>query len=673
MDNPALKQYRILFADNRPPHLETRASFLEEMGYEVFRATNPEEARQILQTTYVHLAILDNHLVDDEDEFDKSGILIARDPQFTRIPKIIITRAPTWEFVREAMGGALTGGLPPAVDFIDKKFTLDEMLAVVERVLHEYVHINLSLQIQWDEQQPLSFPGLVGKIENHLLSRQLSERIEEMEDLFRKLFYTAEGVTITQLLWSRGGRAALEVLRFANGYEEPLLVTCGKIDEVLNESVLYQKFTPHGVHPGIIIPVEKAETVHYAATAWSFSTTGPKVEDLQSFTVYAATHPEKQIRLSLDNLFQTTLLPILQEGRFVVEGEDLTHLCCRHLGLTPENLSVTEMTRSLEGILQDALQHGLADASLVGEGILFRLPLGRSITLPNPIPLLRTPGRLPQVRAMRGTSWGGMDLDTLLVDRAGRVWLSEFGRLGLAPVWLDFAVLESTLRFRLADCTDLSALLELEKRFLDAAQLNDFIHLEDLDPDFRKLGGYFQIIRNQAAHTLGNDLLPYEISLLTVLTADITRCNAGQKRKGADTGAQIYRLLLAGLIAEKLSNLEPRNKGSQPVEIHDSPFSNALIIDETNHEVWVRGRKIALSPREFDLLFYLYRHNGELCRRSDLVREVFAINSPGHSDEESLLNTNIGRLRKKIEPDPKNPIYIETVRNIGFRFINQPE
>ena len=63
----------ILFIDNDPDFLQTRAEFLQRAGYQVVEAVSVEQARQLLEEGFFHLMIVDIHMVDDTDEHDRSG------------------------------------------------------------------------------------------------------------------------------------------------------------------------------------------------------------------------------------------------------------------------------------------------------------------------------------------------------------------------------------------------------------------------------------------------------------------------------------------------------------------------------------------------------------------------------------------------------------------------
>ena len=133
---------KILFADNKPAFLNTRKQFIEQEGYQVITAGDPEAARKILEKGDVALAILDVRLRDDDDDQDRSGLELAMNCA-PSIPKIILTAFPTWELVRQALG-ADVDGLPPAVDFICKEEGPGPMLLAVELALHNpYLKTNL--------------------------------------------------------------------------------------------------------------------------------------------------------------------------------------------------------------------------------------------------------------------------------------------------------------------------------------------------------------------------------------------------------------------------------------------------------------------------------------------------------------------------------------------------
>lgn len=90
-----------------------------------------------------------------------------------------------------------------------------------------------------------------------------------------------------------------------------------------------------------------------------------------------------------------------------------------------------------------------------------------------------------------------------------------------------------------------------------------------------------------------------------------------------------------------------------------------LEIDLEGHSVHVNRKPINLTPMEFDLLVTLAAQPGRAFTRAQLLE---ATQGSAYEGYERTIDTHIKNLRAKIEPDPKNPRYIETVFGIGYRF-----
>ncbi|MEJ2749205.1 MAG: response regulator, partial [Anaerolineae bacterium] len=128
-----MNKQTILLADNDKDFLATCGEFLETAGYHILTADSPDEAKKLLETSRIHLAILDLRMENDHDEKDRSGLLLAKNAARS-IPKLILTRFPTYQDVVEALRLDVHE-LPPAVDFLDKREDLSQLLATIQRVL----------------------------------------------------------------------------------------------------------------------------------------------------------------------------------------------------------------------------------------------------------------------------------------------------------------------------------------------------------------------------------------------------------------------------------------------------------------------------------------------------------------------------------------------------------
>ncbi len=92
-------------------------------------------------------------------------------------------------------------------------------------------------------------------------------------------------------------------------------------------------------------------------------------------------------------------------------------------------------------------------------------------------------------------------------------------------------------------------------------------------------------------------------------------------------------------------------------------------IDYNKHFVMVENKVLNLTPTEYRLLELLSLNRNNVLTKEILLEKLWDIS--GNFVDENTLSVNIGRLRKKVEKDPKNPKYIVTVFGIGYTFGEQ--
>ena len=90
----------------------------------------------------------------------------------------------------------------------------------------------------------------------------------------------------------------------------------------------------------------------------------------------------------------------------------------------------------------------------------------------------------------------------------------------------------------------------------------------------------------------------------------------------------------------------------------------ALVIDDARHEVHVRGVLVELTPTEWSLLVALASSAGRVFSRSELINRVRGYEFEGY---ERTVDSHVKNLRRKIEIDPHEPSYVETVLGTGYR------
>lgn len=88
-----------------------------------------------------------------------------------------------------------------------------------------------------------------------------------------------------------------------------------------------------------------------------------------------------------------------------------------------------------------------------------------------------------------------------------------------------------------------------------------------------------------------------------------------------------------------------------------------LVIDRVRFEVTRRGEPVILTAREFALLATLAAHPGRVFTRQQLLQQVWG----DTVYDDHVVEVHVGNLRRKLEDDPSQPCYVQTVRGVGYR------
>jgi len=167
--------------------------------------------------------------------------------------------------------------------------------------------------------------------------------------------------------------------------------------------------------------------------------------------------------------------------------------------------------------------------------------------------------------------------------------------------------------------------------------------------------------------TVCQELRTYSEVPIIILTA---RDDETSVVVGLEVGADDYvtkPFSTRQLVSRVRANLRRRRLDAQALE-HKLVFPD-LVVDVVGRQVSVRGDPVCLTPKEFDVLRVLAAHPGQVFSREQIVRQVWGTDFFGGLRS---VDTHIGKIRKKIEADPKNPRYIRTERSIGYKFTKDP-
>ncbi len=110
-----------------------------------------------------------------------------------------------------------------------------------------------------------------------------------------------------------------------------------------------------------------------------------------------------------------------------------------------------------------------------------------------------------------------------------------------------------------------------------------------------------------------------------------------------------------------------RRRGDTDVSDSSVISAGPVVIDVERHQVKINNELIAFPLKEFELLEFLVRNSGRVLTRTQLIDRVWGSDYFGDT---KTLDVHVKRLRAKIEKDPANPVYIQTIRGLGYKFEN---
>ena len=111
-----------------------------------------------------------------------------------------------------------------------------------------------------------------------------------------------------------------------------------------------------------------------------------------------------------------------------------------------------------------------------------------------------------------------------------------------------------------------------------------------------------------------------------------------------------------------------RRTGKEELSSPDNLERGELVINPAKHELFVRGEKIDLTFKEFELLKLLASHPGRVFTREYLLERLW---DDGIYSDSRTIDVHVRHLREKVEANPGVPEYIQTVRGLGYKFKEQ--
>jgi two-component system response regulator RegX3 len=151
------------------------------------------------------------------------------------------------------------------------------------------------------------------------------------------------------------------------------------------------------------------------------------------------------------------------------------------------------------------------------------------------------------------------------------------------------------------------------------------------------------------------------IIMLTAKDSDV------DKVVGLELGADDYvtKLQSSAELIARIRAVLRRHKAGTEQEESGQLSAGPVRMNIERHQVFVNNLPVSLPLKEFELLEFLLRNSNHVLTRGQLIDRVWGSDYFGDT---KTLDVHIKRLRAKIEVDPANPVYIQTVRGLGYKF-----
>lgn len=155
-----------------------------------------------------------------------------------------------------------------------------------------------------------------------------------------------------------------------------------------------------------------------------------------------------------------------------------------------------------------------------------------------------------------------------------------------------------------------------------------------------------------------NNLVP--IIMLTAMQ------DLSDKIAGLDNGADDYmtKPFSPQELISRIQAILRRTQALPSISDNAPMIVGGISIQPDQREVKLRNQPIELTPKEFDLLLFLCKHRGKVLSRQQLLHGVWDYHFLGDT---RIVDVHISHLRDKIESNARNPEYIVTIRNVGYK------
>ncbi len=174
-------------------------------------------------------------------------------------------------------------------------------------------------------------------------------------------------------------------------------------------------------------------------------------------------------------------------------------------------------------------------------------------------------------------------------------------------------------------------------------------------------------IENEDGLEMCNDMRAVYDALVLALTEAI---NSQDEIRCLELGADDYlrKPFLPGQLLAHIRALSRRGRSIQLAPASSTLTVGPIRIDAVSSQVSIHGKSTYLTPIENKLLRFLAINANNVCTGNQIVSHIWGFSNYG---DIRLIKAHIQHLRQKIEEDPKNPVYLLTVRGVGYSLVHR--
>jgi len=628
-------RFNILFVDDHPFVIDTVSDVLKSANYNVFAATNLDDALALIGEQHLHLGIFDIELemkdnsVNNNNPLNFDGLNLAVRAPLPHI-RMIHTVHDKINLVMKAMEH------PQVVDYTLKGEDGGEGLLIkVNQALTNRLELNQDLLFDWGS---VSLQALVKAIYPRATMMQQMGKVLELEDLFRMYFYAIDDHRVNQISVSRltddkDGRVWLKVRAYADDLRYDYLLVVGQGDYVEDEAKYFEKYAHRS---GQIQRRKPLKTVH-------FGMNGYEVFDNSLREI----HPMTYYLHANDDDFITQLLNKLHSERFHqrfhqtnkphLHGELYTLATGKPTELHTVASRLWDIAKRIAQEWQYLMPDALMDVSK--QELLYNI--GRDQRYPHPAVYMEKIGSM-MVKRRTDLVHGDLRFETIFVSESdGEIYLTDYANVREASVLRDYVTLERSIHVALISQIDLDeyqTLAHVLNTLDDDSVLNNFSSI------LRSAAEHIRHIRQMAMRyaraNLDDYLQDLYIDFINYLQTYPDRPFVGYEA----IRPYVHCLLFAGQICSDLEQ--------QGVVLDEQLTGDGIWLDDAHNRVRILGQSVPLTPNQFGIFRLLYTHVEQRCTYQDIIEKGWGQEMRhGHIEiEKPRVQTAISRLRQVLKP-----------------------